>query len=50
MYIKIMYIKISYHVQYICFHDPSYVYAWMEESLVSESAKSGKMPFLPNET
>ena len=40
--------QISYYIQYICFHDISYVYAWMEEPLVAEAVKSEKkMPFLP---
>ena len=39
--------QISHYIQYICFHDISYVYAWMEEPLVAEAARSEKMPFLP---
>ena len=34
--------QISYYIQYICFHDISYVYAWMEEPLVAEAVKSEK--------
>ena len=39
--------QISHYIQYICFHDISYVYAWMEEPLVAEAARSEKMSFLP---